>query len=242
MYEPKPKIFKLPKTNRTIWRYLDLDKYYSMLKESALFFANVRKFEDIYEGHHGIKDLEEKERFYKAMLGEHNINFEKNASKMQTDPHVYVNCWHINNYESAALWDLYAGRQNGIAIRTNIRNLCDSIVDDYPVHVGKAEYIDSRKKNLKKQSQIEYYLVKRKSFKHENELRCVFFDQEKVIPNITPINENGILVKVDLLLLIGKIFVHPMSKPYLKEAVQLLNQKFGLGKKTVEKSALYDLV
>ena len=88
MYVAKPQTFKLPKTNRTVWRYLDIDKYHSMLKESALFFANVRKFEDVYKGHHGVRDLEEKERFYEKMLGRGNFIFDKNAAKTETDPHV----------------------------------------------------------------------------------------------------------------------------------------------------------
>ena len=34
-----------------------------------------------------------------------------------------VNSWHMNEYESAAMWDIYSTRDFGIAIRSTIKRL-----------------------------------------------------------------------------------------------------------------------
>ena len=38
-----------------------------------------------------------------------------------------VNSWHMNEYESAVMWDIYSTRDFGIAIQSTIKRLCDSL-------------------------------------------------------------------------------------------------------------------
>jgi len=41
-----------------------------------------------------------------------------------------INCWHMNDHESAAMWKLYLKSDEGIAIQSTYRKLKDAITDD----------------------------------------------------------------------------------------------------------------
>ena len=42
--------YEIPKDDSVIWRFLDLAKFISLLKERALFMTRADKFEDQFEG------------------------------------------------------------------------------------------------------------------------------------------------------------------------------------------------
>jgi hypothetical protein len=52
--------------------------------------------------------------------------------------HTYLNCWHLNDYESAAMWDIYQRNNDAIAIQSTYTKLCNSLIQKEPdVFVGK---------------------------------------------------------------------------------------------------------
>ena len=53
---------------------------------------------------------------------------------------LFVNCWHLGHHESDAMWRIYCGREDGIAIALPYSQLRDSIkaADTF---IGKVEYI-----------------------------------------------------------------------------------------------------
>jgi hypothetical protein len=54
-----------------------------------------------------------------------------------------VSCWHCNDGESAAMWDLYATRDSGIAIQSTFERLCDSFSHAAePQLIGLVRYTD----------------------------------------------------------------------------------------------------
>ena len=60
-------------------------------------------------------------------------------------------------------------------------------------------------------------LYKRKSFIHENEVRCIFGDDTA---NPKYKGEKGILMNVDLKELIEKVYISPYAPRYMKEDVK----------------------
>ncbi len=49
----------------------------------------------------------------------------------------------MNNYESAAMWDLYLKNGDGIAIQTTVLNFKNSLdVTDETIYLGEVNYID----------------------------------------------------------------------------------------------------
>jgi len=57
--------------------------------------------------------------------------------------YIYLNCWHMNPHESAAMWDIYLGGEpQGIALRSTYRRLTESITDPRAVFIGTVNYVD----------------------------------------------------------------------------------------------------
>ncbi len=52
---------------------------------------------------------------------------------------ILINSWHYNEYESAAMWDLYSQANAGIAVQSTYRKLRDSFQNntDDTIWIGK---------------------------------------------------------------------------------------------------------
>src|SRR5262249_36502984 len=95
---------------------------------------------------------------------------------------VGLNCWHVNPYESAAMWKLYASNEEGVAIKSTVRRLKDSLSSYAPdVFLGAVSYIDYGKDLIYRGNPFGNlfcaFLHKRRSFEHEQELRAVCIPQ-----------------------------------------------------------------
>ena len=146
------KNFSLPKnTDALVWKFLDFPKFISLLETNSLYFARADQFNDPYEG----------------------IQAKLNGSTSNTK-NIYINCWHQNEYESAAMWDLYIKSNEGIAIQSSVTKLCGSFNDyKHDVYIGQTKYIESHKESLPSNNSLLPYLDKRKSFSHEQEIRAM---------------------------------------------------------------------
>lgn len=101
------------KSNPTVWKYMNLDKFNSLLKDKALFFAKPSAFIDPLEGSYSNWDIEQlDEDFEKPFLPSR-----EEMRKIQD--FAAISCWHINDYESAGMWDLYLGGKDGVSIKTD---------------------------------------------------------------------------------------------------------------------------
>jgi len=150
-----------------------------------------------------------------------------------SDPHKesylrinkYVNCWHINEHESEAMWKLYGGvPAESVAIKSSIGRVKDAIWDDpTPVIMGKVHYEDKPDEELLRSFYVQVY-CKRRIYAHEQELRlCVsgsnenphscLFSPPPEIKNYRALSKlfvderrpDHILVKIDLSKLIDTI-------------------------------------
>ena len=53
-----------------------------------------------------------------------------------------VNCWHMGNFESEAMWRLYARERDGVAIKTVFGRFKDAFVGAQAVHASIVQYRD----------------------------------------------------------------------------------------------------
>src|SRR5688572_25662373 len=121
--------FTWPSDQVKVWRYMDLSKYAALLFSQSLFFARVTKLGDPFEGTTTLSDkqfqkmvLEKRltdERFssWRGMTDEIvNTMFDQTANtRRQTKESMFVNCWHMADHESAAMWRLYAQSSDAVA-------------------------------------------------------------------------------------------------------------------------------
>ena len=84
-----------------------------------------------------------------------------------------VNCWHVGEYESDAMWSRYTDRKDSIAIKTDVVSLVKSFRDRYPSAIGKVQYISFDKEVMPVPHLDIPYWFKRIQYNSDRELRVV---------------------------------------------------------------------
>ncbi|MBI5697325.1 MAG: hypothetical protein HZC29_02260 [Thaumarchaeota archaeon] len=226
-----------------VWRFIDFTKYVSMLESKSLYFCRADLFQDIFEGTYPKQTFDVLRQDTRIPeKGKDNII---NAFGMFQQYHVkgrYLNCWHINDHESDAMWKLYTNNNLGVAIQTTFKSLTECFNDKRIIYVGKVNYIDYNKDLFPLGNTLFPYVHKRMSYEHEHELRAVteiYPDKWNENPLTFEKNPNGINIKVDLDKLIGQIYVSPRAPDWFKELVKSISDKYALNK-PIESSSLDD--
>ena len=151
-----------------------------------------------------------------------------------------INCWHINEYESAALWGLYLKGREGIAIRSTFDCLKSCLKDEgHHIFIGKVKYIDYEKDWLPEGNSLYPFVHKRTSFEHERELRAVIQELPSKGGKLDlskPSFEDGLYVPVDLDVLIENIYLAPTSPKWLFDLVESVTEKYRLNKDVLQSS------
>jgi hypothetical protein len=111
---------------------------------------------------------------------------------------MYGSCWHAGQTESDAMWRLYVGETNGIAIRTTLGRIQDHIVMTETagrVITGMVRYLDYSSAIFDYIGPVEAWFCKRVEFAFESEFRLLFLHTppemfsehvRKVIDNLEP--------------------------------------------------------
>jgi hypothetical protein len=264
-----------------IWHYMDFANYVALLEEGALWFSRADKLSesfgdrlgDPFEGTISRGTLEVLREQYNLIEFEGQEPMSREHIEKVVEFHIgstkemrqwtYLNSWHMNERESAAMWRLYARTNEAVAIRSTYARLRDCLPEK--AHVGKVDmrrlvgkwvkaashvylgvvrYIDYSTQPMPQGNVYYPFIYKRKSFEHEHELRAV-------IP-ATPVVERpeggvyhqrelrnlepGQLVPVSLEDLIEGIYVAPTAPPWFRKVVQTVTRKYDLAHKTAHSS------
>lgn len=227
MYLDNPNI-KLPEDPDTVvWKYLDLSKFLDLLLSKKLFMSRSDKFEDQYEGTFSEPTFEEIKRL--SVNNPEFLNYYKSHREK-----VIVSSWHINEYESFAMWQIFTQNSEGLAIQSTVNRLKKALNSDsqHKQYIGEVNYIDYKKEYIPFDDMFFPFLFKRKSFQYEREIR--------IISDVTQSNiklNDGLKINVDINQLIEKIYIHPKSENWYKNLVIQLVKQLGFDF-TIEKSDL----
>ena len=205
------RVFKPPPRGALLWKYVDFTKFVSLLEREALFFSTPDRFSDPFEGHYPLGNL-------KGLPGESAWGLARITEDLRRL--VLVDCWHWNEFESAAMWKLYSEWERGIAIQTTVAAFQRSLIGPENVFVGKVAYIDYDKQEIERRNVLVPYLTKRTSFAHEREVRGIILSPEQ--------HEDGTYHEVDLALLVQRVMVAPKSQDWFLELVQAVLDRYGL--------------
>jgi hypothetical protein len=217
-------------TQDSAWRYIDCVKFVDLLQTSELHFTRLDHLRDPYE----------------IALSNAAFRRLKKVAAIQKQPR-YVNCWHLNDVESAAMWSLYG--DNGIAILSNTHALRQ--IDLTPTQhnddagfgmkgFGTVEYKASEDlkpllRNIQSNSSSwdDFVFTKRASFAHEKEFRLAL-GLSATIKNPPA----GLRVKVDLNVLVDAVYVSPTAQKWTVQVIERELTRYGLKKPTIH-SQLY---
>jgi len=107
-------------------------------------------------------------------------------------------CWHQSSVESMALWHVYA--RNGVAIKTTpekIKSCFDAAYVDTAL-IARVHYVQERCQETNSELFMRPYLLKRKCYEHEKEVRIVFprdsEDPDK--HDLLPLNASSLISEV----------------------------------------------
>nr|WP_315211526.1 hypothetical protein [uncultured Flavobacterium sp.] len=227
MYINNPNI-KLPEDpNTVVWKYLDLSKFLDLLMSEKLFMSRSDKFEDQYEGTFSEPTFEEIKKL--SIDNPDFLNYYKTHREK-----VAISSWHINEYESFAMWQIFTQNSEGLAIQSTIGRLQESLVPEtnFNQYIGEVNYIDYKKEHIPFDDMFFPFLFKRKSFQYEGEVRII----TDIGKSDIKINE-GLKINVNINQLIEKIYIHPKSENWYKNLVIQLVKQLGFDF-TIEKSDL----
>lgn len=207
---------------KTLWKYMDLSKFLNLLS-GKLYFNNVFNFEDVFECRIPTK-RDKVQKVYRKEQGEWKLVADESRKalvKVEEDigKRTFVCCFHKNECESAFMWKLYA-ENKGVAIKTTEERIRESLGENKKrIVIKPVDYMDYKKTNLLEEKKstpcYQWAFCKRASFKSEEEVRCLFFDENNVYNGKT-----GILFPVDLNILIDEIYVSPYAPQYLRDDIE----------------------
>jgi hypothetical protein len=182
-----------------------------------LFMSRSDKFEDQYEGTFSEPTFEEIKKL--SIDNPDFLNYYKTHREK-----VAISSWHINEYESFAMWQIFTQNSEGLAIQSTIGRLQESLVPEtnFKQYIGEVNYIDYKKEYIPFDDMFFPFLFKRKSFQYEREVRII----SDVADNNIKIND-GIKINVDINELIEKIYIHPKSENWYKNLVIQLVKQLG---------------
>ncbi|MEB9947044.1 DUF2971 domain-containing protein [Bacillus cereus] len=250
MYEECPS-YELPSKEQKIWRYMDFTKFMSMLDKKEIYFTRADKFTDKFEGTFPKANRELRQLTFQRILSpeEQEMLFTKQDEMFEYNRgFVTINCWHMNDYESAAMWDLYLKSSEGVAIQSNVGKLIESFAHcPEKIRFGKVKYKDFKKEPIEIDDiLIDMFVYKRKSFEHEREIRAIhkipfiYAEEGWIKDEVESPVKHGLGISCDISVLIEKVYISPTAPSWFEELVRSMCDKFNLNDRVV-KSELSEL-
>ncbi|HOO53175.1 MAG TPA: DUF2971 domain-containing protein [Methanothrix sp.] len=234
MYKENPEFNPPHEEKAKIWRYMNFTEFVSILDRQELFFVRSDKLRDKHEGsvsYFNIKNRHEvKGKGYEKL----SDAFPKDIKEF-----TFINSWHLNLYESAAMWNLYANDKEGIAIQTTYKNLKECFNESpADIFIGVVFYIDYDTERIPEDHTFDPYLYKRKSFEYEKELRAIIQGSPPEKDRDT-----GLYVKINIDKLIECVYVCPTAPDWIyeltKSVIKKYNCRFRVRKSDLSRDPVY---
>lgn len=217
---------KKPKDDIQIWRYMDFTKFVSILYYKSLYFARVDTLKDPYEVSATSYIMESTD---KPISHLEDIKMYEQKGRQA----LFVNCWHINAFESAALWKAYMKSDEGIAIQTTVKKLVKVLENsnqDIFFDLASINY-DPRQlfpQTIKPKGEVNIsfdmetlLFTKRPCFQYEHELRVIVKREEF---KSTGFNWGNL----DINSLIESIYVNPEAPDWIISLVRDLAKSYNI--------------
>lgn len=221
MFEPSSTLVRPSRSRQPLWRYLSAQRLEELLSTGELFFAHLPVLEDAFEGALTHRSRERLADWYQAQDKSSRAKaYEQVTEYESAQRFFFVNCWHMNEHESYLMWRAYAHR--GFAIETNFERLQASLdASTACVTGGVVEYVNFARDLTPLGNVFNHVATKDLPYRDEREFRLVFWEADPRNAG-HPQQPNGVRVKVDLKMLIGRIVRSPFPEPVSSELERLL--------------------
>lgn len=192
--------------DEVLWKYFRPERFISTLSDSKIYFASANQFDDPFEGAVAVQSppLQTDPRCSEMEATEEAFFQLKRLTK--------ISCWHRAEYESDAMWKLYAGVHKGIAICTTPDRMRKAfkpfrLKPEYGIEelwAGPVNYVDLTHVRMKGAGMLDRFFSKHRAFEWEREFRlAISLREAEEFAVLVP--SDGITVEVDLKILIERI-------------------------------------
>ncbi len=243
-----PPVFVAPENpDAPIWRYMDFTSFVAMLEYQGIFFPRADHVSDPYEGAI-TRASEEYRRRLRLELRKQGVKLaarefrELDALYARVRSVIFISAWHVNRYESAAMWAQYGPARGSVAIQSTYRKLREALGSR--VHIGMVRYISTRGQSSPAIDPLWRFMYKRKSFEHERELRAVIANFAALARRNARRHKRraeapdwGVWRRADLNRLIDSVRIAPSSPSWLVDLARRITRTYGL-RKPVRQSVL----
>jgi hypothetical protein len=215
-----------PDTERNlVWRYMDLPKFLDLIQTSELHFTRLDQLEDPYE---------------------HAIQTAACRRKPLDGETMYVNCWILSEYESAAMWTIYGGN-SGVAVQSSRWRIGSVLEPPWKLEgikgwrstgSGRVQYLDNKRfaelltTTGEPLTNVVPVFNKRMSFSHEQEFRLAIGRKGEHQES------SHVRLRVDLNDLIERIYVSPTAPAWIFNVAKRAAEKYGIEQKVTHSELL----
>jgi hypothetical protein len=222
---------KEPPEDQRIWRYITLPSLLCLLAKRRLHFSRIWELDDLSEG-----------RISQAQVNDLGIDLEDEGriELLPTLLQMYTNfamgcaisCWHANETESVAMWQLYTTGDDGVAISTTVGKLMSCLtpkgIQDFHFNVGFVKYIDHNANIFtetppERQTALQSLFHKSREYAHEQEVRIVV-----IMPQNKPYPSSDLDFQLTSLSFIEQIVVSPRFPAWALSTLQSVISGFGV--------------
>jgi hypothetical protein len=231
-------VFEAPAGNPRIWRFMNFHKFVSMITTGSLYFSRLDKLGDPFEGLHTKARIQFDEKVYDSYDSSQSSEYGKSVIRgMHLDPYEqrrksFVNCWHMNEYETELLWSRYSFMDGGVAIQSTFERLKSCLNVANAVYIGMIKYKDWETERTPIDSNMMKPIVtKRINYRDERELRAAIVTRY----NRRKQTQLGMNVPVDLIELVESVYISPKSGDWILKLIKTVLKKYDLDLK-VKKS------
>jgi hypothetical protein len=213
-----------------IWRYMDLTQFVSMLEKKGLLFTRADLLDDKFEGtmSRPLRDFLDAKSPWVTQAHAGTLQLAKGWS--------FVNCWHMNEFESVAMWKIYSTSKDSVCLQSTFARLRDVLPED--VYVGVVNYISYDRDMIPAGINLWALTYKRKSFEHERELRALWSNvnnmdcdgppSDAYPDDYHPDPQEYVWKQAELGALIESVYVSPTARPWFLGLVKKVLEKYGL--------------
>ena len=223
-------VFESPPDNTRIWRFMNFQKFMSMLTNSSLYFSRLDKLGDPFEGLYSKARIQFDEKVYDSYDSSEASDYGKSVIIwMHLAPYKqrrtsFVNCWHMSDYETELLWSRYSFMDGGVAIQSTFERLKSCLKIPHAVYIGIIKYKDWATEPTPIGNLMNPIVTKRINYQDERELRAAIvssFDLRKQTQRVMN-------VPVNLIELIESIYVSPKSAHWVLQLIKSVLKKYDL--------------
>jgi hypothetical protein len=209
-----------------LWRYLDAAKLFDFFENSTLFFCRADHFSDKFEG--AFTPSLRAQISAAHARGEIDYDYEQFKRRMRES--VFINCWHRNQDDSAAMWALYGKSECAVALTATAGQLADIVagIAEHKISIARVEYVKhwSDPKLDVSPDYTRIFAYKTKAYEYEKEVR-VIIDRTRDAAG-PDLRRPGIAVPIDADRLLRSIVISPDAPPWFENLVRQSAQRYGI--------------